>query len=183
MAGSGQRCAVCLPMDDLDLRLAEAWLRLLAEAVRGTRSAQRALRAFAERLQAPAELARRLSTFLPAGVSPPRPEALERWLERFWGVAGLVPRRRYEELLERYEALRARLEDAEVTIRKLRRLLGDRGRERDAKQLLDVWASAVTETLRTQAGWMSRFVPPPGGPRRVHGARSPQGSRPRTSRS
>jgi hypothetical protein len=69
-----------------------------------------------------------------------------------------VPRSRYVELLERYEALRARLEEAEVTIRRMKRLLSEKGHEGDAQKLLDLWSSAVGETLKSQAEWMQGLI-------------------------
>lgn len=79
---------------------------------------------------------------------PPGMEAIE----QFWSLLGVVPRYRYEELEERYEALRARLEEAEVTIQRLRKLMDEKGGQPEARQLLDTWASAVGETLKMQTG-------------------------------
>jgi len=73
-------------------------------------------------------------------------------------TAGVVPRSRDVELLERYEALRARLEEAEVTIRRLKRLLSEKGHEGDAEKLLDIWSTAVGETLKSQADWMRTWI-------------------------
>ncbi|MGH7858638.1 MAG: hypothetical protein ACREQY_15040 [Candidatus Binatia bacterium] len=148
-------------MNERSLKLTEAWFRLLAEAARGTREAQETLRSFAEAARNPEKLARRLGAFLPAGVSAPSPETIGDWVESFWAATGVVPRARYLELLERYEALRSRLEEAEVTIGKLRRLLGEKGHEGDAQKVLDLWANAVGETLRAQAEWMSGWIPRP----------------------
>jgi hypothetical protein len=67
-------------------------------------------------------------------------------------MLGVVPRYRYEELEERYEALRARLEEAEVTIQRLRKLMDEKGGEPEARRLLDTWATAVGETLKMQTG-------------------------------
>jgi hypothetical protein len=80
--------------------------------------------------------------------SPPGLEAIE----QFWSLLGVVPRYRYEELQERYEALRARLEEAEVTIQRLRKLMDEKGGEPEARRLLDTWATAVGETLKMQTG-------------------------------
>jgi hypothetical protein len=84
------------------------------------------------------------------GGSPPPPgtEAIE----QFWSLLGVVPRYRYEELEERYEALRARLEEAEVTIQRLRKVMDEKGGQPEARRLLDTWASAVGETLKMQTG-------------------------------
>jgi hypothetical protein len=148
-------------MNDRGLKLTEVWFRLLADAARGTREAQETLRSFSEAALRPERLARQIAKLLPAGVSAPTPEMIGDWVESFWAATGVVPRGRYLELLERYEALRERLEEAEVTIRKFRRLHGEKGHESDAEKVLDLWASAVGETLRAQADWMRSWIPRP----------------------
>ena len=145
-------------MDDRNLKLAEAWFRLLSDAARGTRAAQATMRSFAEGRVTPQSVARQIARFLPAGVPPPAAETLQQWTEELWAAIGVVPRSRYVELLERYEALRARLEEAEVTIRRLKSLLSTTGREGDAQKLLDLWSNAVGETLRSQADWMRNWI-------------------------
>jgi hypothetical protein len=147
-----------MPTDDRGLQLAEAWFRLLAEAARGTRAAQGTLRGLADGQLTPEKLAERIARWLPAGITPPSAEKLTRWSEEMWATLGVVPRPRYVELLERYEALRARLEEAEVTIRRLQRLLSEKGHEGDAQKLLDLWSNAVGETLRSQAEWMRGLI-------------------------
>jgi hypothetical protein len=147
-----------MPTDDRGLQFAEAWFRLLAEAARGTRAAQGTLRGLAEGQLTPEKLAQRIGAWLPAGIAPPSAEKLVQWSEDLWSTIGVVPRSRYVELLERYEALRARLEEAEVTIRRLKRLLSEKGHEGDAQKLLDLWSSAVGETLKSQAEWMRGWI-------------------------
>jgi hypothetical protein len=149
-------------VDERNLRLAEAWLLLLAEAVRGTREARETIRGLAERALAPEEIVRRIAAFLPSGVTPPPPEVLGQWLEGFWTATGVVPRARYEELLERYDAMRARLEEAEVTIQRLRKLAGNEGQPKEQRKLLDLWADTVEETFKTQADWMRSWLEGPG---------------------
>jgi hypothetical protein len=147
-------------MDD-GLRYAEAWFRLLAEAARGTRTAQATIRSLADGNLTPEKLARRIARWLPVGVAPPGADTINQWTEELWSAIGVVPRSRYQELLERYEALRARLEEAEVTIRRLKRLLSEKGHEGDAEKVLDLWANAVGETLRSQAEWMRGWIAGP----------------------
>ena len=144
--------------DDRGLRFAETWFRLLADAARGTRTAQMALRSLADGQLSPDNLAQRIARWLPAGVTPPSADKLTQWSEDLWSTIGVVPRSRYVELLERYEALRARLEEAEVTIRRLKRLLSQKGHEGDAQKLLDLWSNAVGETLKSQAEWMRGLI-------------------------
>jgi hypothetical protein len=145
-------------MDDRKLRAAEGLLRLLAEATRGTRAAQATVRSLAEGRLTPESVVRQIASYLPAGMKPPTPASLQAWTEDLWSTVGVVPRSRYVELLERYEALRARLEEAEVTIRRLRRLLEESGHEDDARKILDLWSNAVGETLRSQAEWMRTLI-------------------------
>lgn len=145
-------------MDDSKLRAAEGFFRLLAEAARGTRAAQSTVRDLVDGKLGPEALVRQVASFLPAGVMPPTPASIQKWTEDVWSTVGVVPRSRYVELLERYEALRARLEEAEVTIRRLRRLLEESGHEDDAKKILDLWSNAVGETLRSQADWMRTLI-------------------------
>jgi hypothetical protein len=145
-------------MEDRGLRFAEAWFRLLADAARGTRTAQSTIRSLADGELTPEKLTRQISRWLPAGVAPPSADLLKQWTEDLWSTIGVVPRSRYVELLERYEALRARLEEAEVTIRRLKRLLSEKGHEGDAQKVLDLWSNAVGETLKSQAEWMRTWI-------------------------
>ena len=149
-------------MDDRGLRFAEAWFRLLAEAVRGTRAAQATIRSLADGNLTPDKLARQnaegVGACLLEATTGASREALTQWTEELWSTIGVVPRSRYVELLERYEALRARLEEAEVTIRRLKRLLSEKGHEGDAEKLLDIWSTAVGETLKSQADWMRTWI-------------------------
>jgi hypothetical protein len=148
-------------MSDQRLRFTEEWFRLLAEAARGTRTAQSTIRSLAD--LTPDKIARQIGRWLPAGVTPPAAESLAEWTEELWSRIGVVPRSRYQELLERYEALRVRLEEAEVTIQRLKRLLSEKGHESDAQKLLDLWSNAVGETLRSQADWMRTWIAGSGG--------------------
>lgn len=145
-------------MDDRNLKVAEGFFRLLADAARGTRAAQTAVRSLVEGRVSAEGVVRQLAGVLPAGVKPPTPATIQKWTEDVWTTVGVVPRSRYVELLERYEALRARLEEAEVTIRRLRRLLDESGSPDDARKILDLWSNAVGETLRSQAEWMRTLI-------------------------
>jgi hypothetical protein len=160
-------------MDDRNLRVAEAWLRLLAEAARGTIAAQETIRTFAEGTLGPQAVARRLASFLPAGVQPPGADAVKQWTESLFQAVGVVPRARHLELLERYEALRVRLEEAEVTIQRLKRLLADGGHEGEARKILDLFANAVGETLHSQTEWMRGWLGGPEAAAPVSRRRSP----------
>ena len=140
----------------VDPRLLEAWSRLL--------QVMRASRETMEAMQPLAGLSRDQLNALLAGAAGTRTAAGEPQLqpiEQVWALLGVVPRYRYEQLLERYEALRARLEEAELTIQRLRKLLDQKGGEAEARDVLDSWGSAMRETLRAQAELMRSFSPLP----------------------
>jgi hypothetical protein len=139
-------------------KLMEAWFRLIAEAMRGTAEAQAAVRSLTESATDPEEMARWMVRFLPPGTDTSGYAAFGEWLEEWWRMMGFVPRSRYLELLERYEILRARLEEAERTIQHLRAMLGVRGQEEEARKVLDLWETALQETLKTQAEWMRTWM-------------------------
>jgi hypothetical protein len=71
--------------------------------------------------------------------------------EELFKVLGVVPRERYERLLRRYTTLRGRVEEAEANIEELRSILQQRGREAEARQLLDSWGDLLRRTLGAQA--------------------------------
>ncbi len=138
----------------------DAWFRLMAEAMRGSSDAQAALKALGATPWTPEALAGWMAQYLPLGAVPANPAAFGASLEDLWRMMGLVPRSRYLELLERYEALRTRLEEAEVTIQRLRALLEERGREGEARTVLDLWAQSVEATLQAQRAWMRTWTSP-----------------------
>jgi hypothetical protein len=172
----------------VDPRLFETWTRLLA-SMRASAETIETLLPFTPGLNREqlASMLARASTAAPgSGSRPPGAESVE----QFWNMLGLVPRYRYDELEERYEALRSRLEEAEVTIQRLRRLMDERGGEPEARQVLDSWASAVGETLRMQAGMVRSMsgleAPEKGSSQRADAgekgaaARRPRSRRPRS---
>jgi hypothetical protein len=135
----------------VDPRMLEAWSRLLKN-MRTSADMMEMLLPFAGG-QSREQLSSLLGRAGAAGSGSGLSTAAEP-IEQFWYLLWLVPRYRYDELQERYEALRTRLEEAEVTIQRLRRLMDERGREPEARRLLDSWGSALSETLKMQAGMM-----------------------------
>lgn len=142
----------------LDPKVMETWLRLTAEAARGAGEAREAVKSLGEAPTTPDELVRWWGRFMPPGVDLTKPEQFEAWLEQWWRALGVVPRSRYLELLERYEGLRTRLEEAEATIQRLRTTLGQGGRQEEARKILDVWESTLQGTLEAQAEWMRAWT-------------------------
>ena len=91
-------------------------------------------------------------------------------VEQVLGLLGVVPRARYdtlvqehEALLKQYEELGVRVEEAERSIEGVRRLLRDQTPVDETEQLLDSWGGLVRRTLRAQAGFM-RSIANVGGP-------------------
>src|SRR5215470_14305131 len=104
-----------------DPKVTEAWFTLMAEAMRGTKEAQEAFQSLSKGTLDPADLNRWIATFMPGlGSSAAReqPGGPEQWLEDWWRMMGVVPRARYLELLEKYDTLTRRLEQARETIEK-----------------------------------------------------------------
>lgn len=127
-----------------DRGLANAWSTLL-KVVHGSRETLEVL------LPLAAGLTRDQLAALIARASAPGTTSTEEPLEQIWHLLGVVPRPRYDEVLRRYEVVRARLEEAEATIQELRKLLDHKGREAEARNVLDSWGAALQETLKVQA--------------------------------
>ena len=143
----------------VDPRVVEAWSRMLKtmQASAETMEVLGPLAVGLTRDQLANLLARASSARPASGKTPPGLEQLE----QVWAVLGVVPRYRHQELQERYDALRERLEEAEVTIHRLQKRAGDkRGEQPDARQVVDAWGEAVSRTLRMQADLMRSFRRP-----------------------
>jgi hypothetical protein len=139
----------------------EAWLTLLAEALKGTGEAQEAFRTLNTMSGDPEALRRWLAKFLPAGgATQPKlqPEAFESWLEESWRMMGLVPRARYLELLEKNDLLQRRLEKAEETIKSLQAMLDSQDpTPAEAQKVMKLWGSMLEDTLKLQAEWLQSW--------------------------
>jgi hypothetical protein len=72
-------------------------------------------------------------------------------LEQIWRLLGVVPGYRYEELLQRYDVLRQRVEEAEAGLRQVRRTMDQQDRQAEAQQALDSWGALLRRTLVAQA--------------------------------
>jgi hypothetical protein len=115
-----------------DPKVMEAWFTLMAEAMKGTKEAQQAFQSLSKATLDPADLNRWMGTFMPglaSSAAPQQAEGPEQWLEDWWRMMGVVPRARYLELLEKYDTLTRRLEQARETIEKMRAALDDKARE------------------------------------------------------
>jgi hypothetical protein len=129
----------------VDPRLAVTWERLLKLA-RGSADVVEVL------LPVAAGLTRdELARLLGRAASRQKAEALDA-LEQVWRLLGVVPRYRYEELMERYGTLRRRVEEAERGLSEVQRTMQRAEREADAKDALDAWGALVRRTISGSAG-------------------------------
>ena len=146
----------------MDTRTVELWLRMTADALRGSDNAQRAIGTLGEGSLSPSSLEAWMKLWLPeggqSGGTIPAAEVSEfhTMLEDSWRLLGVVPRNRYDELNKHNEELRRRLEDSERTVRRLRRALGQGGEQAEAMSMLDTWENLTEQTLATQSEWARR---------------------------
>ena len=143
-----------------DPKIMEAWFTLMAEAMKGTKEAQEAFRSLSKASLDPADLSRWLGAFMPGLTTSPagaRPEMMEEWLEEWWRLMGVVPRSRYLELLEKYDTLARRLEQARETIEKMRAALDEKARP-ELENVLNLWNTMLDETVKIQAQWANAWT-------------------------
>ncbi len=138
----------------MDSRLVEDWLRLTADALRGAEDARKAMEALGAGPLTPDGLAGWARAWMPKQASAaPDPGDLQELVEEYWKALGVVPRQRHLELLEKYEELKARLEEAESTVKNLRELLASRGREQEAEGVIGEWEDLTRKALKAQTEW------------------------------
>jgi len=141
-------------------KLAEQWYRLLADAAQGSAQAREAMEAFSK-VGTAGDFSRWTTQFMPgAGPSGDAPAAMEQW----WEMMGVVPRARYQKLLEHSEKMRAKLEEAETTIQQLREMLAGIGQNEEAARLAKTWESAMREGVKSYSDWLEawqRAMQPP----------------------
>lgn len=147
----------------MDARLAELWLRMTADALRGADDAQRALGALGEGQLSPDALGAWMKLWLPqpgqtATPSPAQVTEFHTLLEDWWRLLGVVPRYRYDELNERCAELTRRLEEAEKTVHRLRRALGSEAGPGEAEDMLEAWENLTERTLAAQSEWTRRWL-------------------------
>lgn len=143
----------------MDPKLLEDWLRLAADAMKGATEARRALEAFGQAPLSPEALARWAALWMPgrSGETQSLSE-LQGVVEDWWKAIGVVPRHRYLELLEKYEELRTRLEEAESKVRDLRELLAKKGWEQETRGALEKWEETTHKILEAQAEWAKAWT-------------------------
>ncbi len=136
----------------------EAWLRLMQETMQGAGRAQETLRGLGEAWKSPEELNRWMESIPPLRSGFSSSEEFREWMQEWWKMMGVVPRSQYLELLERYDVLRTRLEEAEATIQRLRATLGVKGQEKQANEILDHWETATHAALKAQSEWLRTWT-------------------------
>lgn len=150
----------------MDSKVLEDWLRLTADALRGAEQARKALEALGANPLTPEALTQWTRLWMGGGSSPtPEPSKLQEVVEGYWNTLGVVPRRQYLELLDRYEELKDRLKEAETTVKNLRALLAERGLENEARGVLEEWEKLTRTAIEAQAEWARSwagkgFAPP-----------------------
>jgi hypothetical protein len=156
----------------MDAKVLEDWLRLTADALRGTEQARKALDALGSTPLTPEALTRWTRLWMGRGSSPsPDPSEMKAVVQEYWKALGVVPRHQYLELLEQCEELKARLEEAESSVRNLRELLATRGQEGEARRGLDEWEKLTRKALETQAEWARAWT--------GAGGEAPEGKKPK----
>jgi len=144
-------------------KVMEAWFTIMtetakgmAETTKGTTQAQETLKLFPQSTIKSDELNEWMLKFMTPGAMT-HPNDFGAGYEEWCRMVGLVPRSRYLELLERYEVVRNRLEEAEEKIRSLQSMLGVKGQEEEAKKVLDLWGTTLEKTLQAQSDWMKAW--------------------------
>ncbi|MBI5018265.1 MAG: hypothetical protein HZB55_22600 [Deltaproteobacteria bacterium] len=145
----------------MDPKTLENWFRLSADALKGAEEAKKAMEALTQNPLSPEGLSKWAEAWMPKGSPPPETENVRQFqdlVEESWKAIGVVPRYRYLELLEKYEQLRERLKEAEEALANLREIIGARGKEEEARGILDSWEEITREALKTQGEWMRSWT-------------------------
>ncbi len=143
----------------MDPKLLESWLRLTADALRGTEEARKAMDALGANPLTAEALTAWAKAWMPKEAGPrPDPGDLQDLVEDYWKALGVVPRQQYLELLQRSEELKARLQEAETTVKNLRELLETRGREAEAQRVIGEWEDLTKKALEAQKEWAQTWT-------------------------
>jgi hypothetical protein len=149
----------------VDPRFMEAWFRLVAEAARGTATAQETLSSLAQ-ASTPEEFARRMAQVMPGAPGAYDERSAARLWEEWWRMMGFMPRTRYLELLEENDTLRRQLREAELTIERLRSA-GQSQQKRQQQvqksaeqiqQATQAWENMFQQMLGAQSHWMQSWA-------------------------
>jgi predicted DNA-binding protein (UPF0251 family) len=139
----------------MDTRITEMMFRLMSDATRGVAGAQQALKSLSELPARPDALMSWLRENLPAAADLSQSRVFGEQLEQWFKLMGFVPRKRHLELLERYEDLRLKLEEAEAMKNDLQKAIGP---QHAAAKLLETFGDTVSRTLDAQREWLNLFT-------------------------
>lgn len=139
----------------MDTRVMETMFRLVSDAMRGVAGAQQALRSLGELPARPDALVDWMRENLPAAADLTQSQLFGEQLEQWFKLMGFVPRKRHLELLERYEDLRIKLEEAESMKTQLQQAVGP---QHAAAKLLEAFGDTVSMTLDAQREWLNLFT-------------------------
>ena len=139
----------------MDPKLGEALFRLLADAFKGVAAARDALRALAEMPKRPEEFYEWIQTHAPNLGDLVRSEVFGEQYDEWLRLVGFVPRSRYLELLERYEILHSKMEEAEKTRQQVQSKLDP---SHVASELLNVMGTTLEKTLQSQKQWIDLIL-------------------------
>ena len=136
----------------------DAWLSLVTDTMQEGNRSQDAFRYLATAWKSQHEMNKWIERFLPKSEISRRPEEIRGWIEDWWKIMDVVPRSLYLELLERNELLKAKLEEAETTIKQLRATVGVTGQEEQSNEILSVWETTIQTTLKAQNEWVQTWT-------------------------
>ena len=135
----------------MDLNVTEAMVRLMSDAMRGVSGAQKAMRSLAELPPDTDAFLSWLKDNVPTMDDVARSDLIGPQIEEWFQMMGFVPRGRYQELLDRYETLRRRIEESEKHRDELQSMLGP---QHVANELLDAWGATLQTTLKAQSEFL-----------------------------
>lgn len=141
----------------MDARIMETMFRLVSDATRGVTGAQQALRSLGELPARPDALVEWIRENMPAAADLTQSQLFGEQIEQWFKLMGFVPRKRHLELLERYEDLRIKLEEADSMKEQLQQAIGP---QHAATKLLETFGETVTKTLDAQREWLRLFTGP-----------------------
>jgi hypothetical protein len=133
----------------------ETMFRLVSDAMRGVTGAQQALKSLSDLPARPDALVGWMKENLPAAADLTQSQLFGEQLEQWFKLMGFVPRKRHLELLERYEDLRIKLEEAEAIKSQLQQAIGPR---HAAAKLLESFGDTLAMTLDAQREWLGLFT-------------------------
>ena len=139
----------------MDTRLMETMIRLMSDAMRGVTGAQQALSSLSELPARPEALVEWMRENVPAAADLTQSQLFGEQLEQWFKLMGFVPRKRHLELLERYDDLRIKLEEAEAMKTQLQQAIGP---QHAAAKLLDTFGETISKTLDAQRVWLYLFT-------------------------